>query len=113
MRRTFATIPPFVGHARFRDRGGPATAKSGILRYLLHHAATRGLRVVRFVPYRDGGVHEKSIRFGWGCATVRRSGARGRFGSQAACLQGGTFGAGLQLDRIVSGRSRWLRLVEF
>ena len=32
---TSAIIPPLPGHARFRDRGSPATAKSGILRYLL------------------------------------------------------------------------------
>src|SRR5258708_27715954 len=36
------------------------------------------------IPYRDGGEHEKSTRFGWGHVVVCRPGARGGLGKEGA-----------------------------
>src|SRR5258708_39359651 len=80
---TSAIIPPLPGHARFRDRASPATAKSGILHYLLCYAATRGHRVGRSLRLGWGGGYGESTRIGWGFVAVPRPAARGPLGAQA------------------------------
>src|SRR5258708_7048824 len=79
----FALIsPPFVW-----GLWHPSKRKVGIPTFFLVLGGKLGPAELG-IPYRDGGEHEKSTRFGWGHVVVCRPGARGGLGKEGAAAAG-------------------------